>query len=298
MSIRFPRRLADSPASSAVRWSRISRRPLRRSATATMAIAVSSGTDALRFALMACGVQAGRCRGHRAEYVHRHDRSDLAGRRAPGIRGYRRAHLQHVCRDACSGISRSSAFATRSGRLISLRSGRPVTPVVPVHLYGQMADMDRDSGAGRGVRPDGDRGCLPGAWRRVLLAEAQNRWMKAGSMGTRRGVQLLSGQESGRLRRRRCGHAPMIQTSADEDEDAARSRTSEEVLPRSSRATTAGSMQFRREFCTRSCRILRNGMRSAETARPNTTGFLARNDDALRVPYEPSWSRAVSITST
>ena len=31
----------------------------------------------------------------------------------------------------------------KSGKLISLRSGRPVTAIVPVHLYGQMADMDR-----------------------------------------------------------------------------------------------------------------------------------------------------------
>ena len=29
-----------------------------------------------------------------------------------------------------------------AGELISLRSGRPVTAIIPVHLYGQMADMD------------------------------------------------------------------------------------------------------------------------------------------------------------
>ena len=34
-----------------------------------------------------------------------------------------------------------------AGKLTSRRSGRPVTAVVPVHLYGQMADMDADSGA-------------------------------------------------------------------------------------------------------------------------------------------------------
>jgi dTDP-4-amino-4,6-dideoxygalactose transaminase len=31
---------------------------------------------------------------------------------------------------------------TDSGKLISLRSNRPVTAIIPVHLYGQMCDMD------------------------------------------------------------------------------------------------------------------------------------------------------------
>ena len=32
--------------------------------------------------------------------------------------------------------------AETSGKIISRRSGRPRNAVVPVHLYGQMADMD------------------------------------------------------------------------------------------------------------------------------------------------------------
>ena len=42
--------------------------------------------------------------------------------------------LQHFLEEQCS--------RDKSGKLISRRSGRPVTAVVPVHLYGQMADMD------------------------------------------------------------------------------------------------------------------------------------------------------------
>ncbi len=42
--------------------------------------------------------------------------------------------LQHYLEKQC--------VRDKVGKLISQRSGRPVTAIVPVHLYGQMADMD------------------------------------------------------------------------------------------------------------------------------------------------------------
>src|SRR6202023_2083149 len=69
-----------------------------------------------------------------------------------------------------------------AGRLVSRRSGRPVTAVVPVHLYGQMADMDA-------ILELAER------YRLIVIEDAcqdhgaeyfskkHNRWIKAGSMG-------------------------------------------------------------------------------------------------------------------
>jgi dTDP-4-amino-4,6-dideoxygalactose transaminase len=77
-----------------------------------------------------------------------------------------------------------------TGRLISKRHRSPVTAVVPVHLYGQMADMDP---------------ILELARRRVPL-EGRRAASEGRIDGARGGVQLLSGQEPGRLRRGRRGH--------------------------------------------------------------------------------------------
>jgi dTDP-4-amino-4,6-dideoxygalactose transaminase len=104
-------------------------------------VAVSSGTDALRFAIMACGVKQGDVvvtvphtfiatteaisqAGAQPEFV------DIDERTYNMDPEKLREYLEKQCeRD-------------KSGKLISRRSGRPVAAVVPVHLYGQMADMD------------------------------------------------------------------------------------------------------------------------------------------------------------
>src|SRR5881628_933761 len=105
-------------------------------------VGVASGTDALRFALMAAGVQPGDTvvtvpntfiatteaisqAGARPDFV------DIDARTYTMDPETLRAYLATVCTRDVSTC-----------RVVSRRTGSPVTAVVPVHLYGQIADMD------------------------------------------------------------------------------------------------------------------------------------------------------------
>ncbi len=122
---------------------------------ASHSTAVSSGTDALRFAIMACGVQPG-------DVVLTVPNTFIATTEAIS---QARAIPEFVDIDEqtynMSAVMlqrylEKQCIRDRSGRLISLRSGRPVTAVVPVHLYGQMAEMDSDPEPCQPVRADCD----------------------------------------------------------------------------------------------------------------------------------------------
>src|SRR5215475_12478805 len=109
---------------------------------ARYSIGVGSGTDALRFALMAAGVREGDSVltvpntfiatteaisqvGAMPEFV---DIDEATCNMDP-------AKLREFLESQCQ-------MDAASGKLISRRSGKPVTAIVPVHLYGQTADMD------------------------------------------------------------------------------------------------------------------------------------------------------------
>ena len=101
-------------------------------------IAISSGTDALRFAIMACGVQPG-------DVVVTVPHTFIATTEAISQAGAlpefvdideRTYNMDPAEAARVSGTAVRSVI--KSGKLISRRSGRPVTAVVPVHLYGQM----------------------------------------------------------------------------------------------------------------------------------------------------------------
>lgn len=107
----------------------------------TFCVGVASGTDALRFALMAAGITAGDAvitvaqtfiatveaisqAGAATEFVDIDERTYNLSPTALA------AYLDQCRRDPVTG------------RPLGQRSGKPVKGIVPVHLYGQMADMD------------------------------------------------------------------------------------------------------------------------------------------------------------
>ncbi|HEV2729419.1 MAG TPA: DegT/DnrJ/EryC1/StrS family aminotransferase, partial [Terriglobales bacterium] len=104
-------------------------------------IGVNSGTDALRFALIAAGIGQG-------DVVVTVANTFIATTEAISQTG---ALPEFVDIDECTYNMDAVALreyleekCTRdtSGVLVSRRSGRAVKAIVPVHLYGQMADMD------------------------------------------------------------------------------------------------------------------------------------------------------------
>ena len=104
------------------------------------AVAVNSGTDALRFALIAAGVKRG-------DVVITVPHTFIATTEAISQAGAQPEFVdidEHTYNidPAKLHVYLETQCTQKDGQLISKRSGRPVTAIVPVHLYGQMADMD------------------------------------------------------------------------------------------------------------------------------------------------------------
>jgi dTDP-4-amino-4,6-dideoxygalactose transaminase len=169
-------------------------------------VAVNSGTDALRFALMAAGVRSGEVVVTVAHtFIATTEAISQAGALPEFVdideRTYNmdperlREYLEQKCtRDA-------------SGKLISRRSGRPVTAIVPVHLYGQMADMDAilELANRFGLILIEDACQAHGA---QYFSRKQNRWLTAGSIGRAAAFSFYPGKNLGA-----CGEAGAVTTS-------------------------------------------------------------------------------------
>jgi dTDP-4-amino-4,6-dideoxygalactose transaminase len=169
-------------------------------------VAVSSGTDALRLAIMSSGVQPGDVvvtvpntfiatteaisqAGATPEFVDIEERTYNMSVRL----------LQKFLEQQC--------YQDKSGRPISLRSGRPVTAIVPVHLYGQMADMDPILALAQQYHLTviEDACQAHGA---EYFSRKLNRWMKAGSMGHAAAFSFYPGKNLGA-----CGEGGAVTTN-------------------------------------------------------------------------------------
>jgi dTDP-4-amino-4,6-dideoxygalactose transaminase/acetyltransferase-like isoleucine patch superfamily enzyme len=161
------------------------------------AVAVSSGTDALRFALMACGIGSG-------DVVLTVPNTFIATCEAISQAGALPEFVDidegtyNMSVEALESYLRVQCTREPGGRLISLRSGRRVTAIVPVHLYGQMADMDGILRLAEiyGLTVVEDACQAHGA---EYFSSQQNRWMRAGSMGRAAAFSFYPGKNLGAL---------------------------------------------------------------------------------------------------
>ena len=166
-----------------------------RFADCSYAIAVSSGTDALRFAIMACGIEAGDVVLTVPNTFIATTEAISQARAIPEFidideRTYNMSvhMLERYLEKQC--------VRNHSGKLISLRSGRPVTAIIPVHLYGQMADMDAIlSLAEKHKLTVIEDACQ--AHGAEYFSKKENRWMKAGSMGRAAAFSFYPGKNLG-----------------------------------------------------------------------------------------------------
>jgi dTDP-4-amino-4,6-dideoxygalactose transaminase len=170
-------------------------------------VGVNSGTDALRFALIAAGVglaetvvtvpftfiatgEAISQAGAQPDFI------DIDPRTYTMDPGKLRTYLETACtRDG------------RTGRVLSKRTGRPVTAVIPVHLYGQMADMDPilELASQYNLVVIEDACQAHGA---EYFSRKENRWCKAGSMGHAAVFSFYPGKNLGA-----CGEAGAVTTN-------------------------------------------------------------------------------------
>ena len=205
--------------------------------------------------------------GHRSEYVHRDHRGDLPGRRAAGLRRHRRSAPTTWIPDK---LREYLEVALRRGMtpavtLIAPEAGQPVTAVVPVHLYGQTADMDAILELAErysliviedACQAHGAEYFLEGA---TTAGRRPARW--AGG-----GLQLLSRQEPGRLRRSRRGNDERCRVWRRRSGCCAITARRRSIIT-TSKATTAGWMRFRPASCASSCSICHSGTSSGASAR-------------------------------
>ena len=251
-------------------------------------IGVGSGTDALRFALMAAGVkresvvvtvpntfiattEAITQAGARPDFVDIDDRTYNMD--AEKLRLY----LEQRC-----------AF-NRAGQLIQRGSGRPVSAIVPVHLYGQLPDMDKilDLAERYNLIVVEDACQAHGA---KYFSRRQQRWLKAGSAGKAAAFSFYPGKNLGA-----CGEAGAVTTN---DAEVARKirmirdhgqsrKYFHDVEGYNGRLDAIQAGILHTKLGHLKAWNEQRRLKAAEYTR------LLSDCDAISLPHEPSWSRGV-----
>jgi dTDP-4-amino-4,6-dideoxygalactose transaminase len=252
------------------------------------AVAVGNGTDALRFAILASGVKPG-------DVIVTVPNTFIATTEAISQAG---AHPEFVDVDERTYNISIPALAeyleVRCGRncdrkLISQRSGRPVTALLPVHLYGQMADMDAITElADRfGLIVIEDACQAHGA---EYFSMKANRWQKAGSVGRAAAFSFYPGKNLGA-----CGEGGAVTTN-----DAQLAQTVRMLRDHGQSRKYYHKIEgYNGRLDAIQCAILSvklpqlNDWNASRREHATEYNRLLAGIDGIILPFEPEWSSAV-----
>jgi dTDP-4-amino-4,6-dideoxygalactose transaminase len=252
-------------------------------------VGVGSGTDAVRFALMAAGVKKNAIvvtvpntfiataeaitqAGAHPDFV------DIDERTYNMDPEKLRAYLEEKC------------YADQaSGEVINRKLRRPVAAVVPVHLYGQPADMDpiQELAARYHLIVVEDACQAHGA---EYYSRREQRWRKAGSIGKAAGFSFYPGKNLGA-----CGEAGAVTTNDEKVAQTVRKlrdhgqaqKYYHDMEGYNGRldALQAGFLQVKLGHLERWNEQRRQAARIYDDLLGRTEGIV--------LPFEPDWSRAV-----
>lgn len=251
-------------------------------------IGVGSGTDALRFALMASGINRGQIVITAPNtFIATAEAISQAGASVAFVdideKTYNMdpAKLKEYIETQCKTGS--------DGRLIHNKTGRAVSAVIPVHLYGQIADMDAIVAIARtyNLKIIEDACQAHGA---QYFSRTENRWQTAGSIGHAAAFSFYPGKNLGA-----CGEAGAVTTN-----DEAMAKAIRMIRDHGQAQKYYHDLEgyngrldaIQAGFLTVKLRYLSkwNQQRKENAQRYNE---LLSKIDGITIPFEPSWAKAV-----
>jgi dTDP-4-amino-4,6-dideoxygalactose transaminase len=252
-------------------------------------IAVNSGTDALRFAYIAGGIKPGdEVITVPNTFIATTESITQAGAHIVFVdieeKTYNldpakvRAFLENQCTKDPS-----------TKKTINNKTGRPVTAIVPVHLYGQMADMDAllAIGAEWNLMVFEDACQAHGA---EYHSKKLGKWCKAGSMGKAAAFSFYPGKNLGAL-----GEGGAITTDDDELARVCRQLRDHGQAQKYYHDIEGYNGRLDAIQCGFLSAKLKKLPAWTEARRANAKKYneLLKSVDGVIVPFEPEWSNAV-----
>src|ERR1700723_4475839 len=252
-------------------------------------VGVASGTDAVRFALTAAGVQPG-------DIVVTVPHTFIATTEAISQAGARPDFVDIDEKTYAMDPKKLQEYLERdcyvdraSGKLYNRKLRAPVTAIVPVHIYGQCADMDAILElAERYKLIVVEDACQ--AHGAEYFSKEQNRWMKAGSIGQAGAFSFYPGKNLGA-----CGEAGAITTNNEEmarKMKMLRDHGQAKKYYHNVEGYNGRLDSLQAGLLSVKLRHLAKWTRERQAAAAEYDRLLA-DVDGVVAPFQPEWSRAV-----